>query len=297
MHIPASMLHGTVCPVTFAVGAAGLSFTAFAAYKVDSKPSSAQFAAVTAMIFALQMLNFPIANGTSGHLLGGVLAVSLLGVPFAVLSVSLVLAVQAFFFGDGGVNALGANILNMAFLGSAASGIFLEWLKERNVPKILALALASWVSVVIAATACSIEIASAGAVALNKVFVAMLSVHALIGVGEGLLTVGVVFLLSSLACVWQKNKNTIAFASFGVAIVAALFSPFASSFPDGLESVAAKLSFLEFRGSVFPALFQDYQTTFIGDASFSTIFAGFLGIGIISVVVFAAQRFFKIAVN
>jgi cobalt/nickel transport system permease protein len=293
MHIPASMLHGTVCPVTFAVGAAGLSFAAFAAYKVDDKPSSVKFAAVTAMIFALQMLNFPIANGTSGHLLGGVLAVSLLGVPFAVLSVSLVLAVQAFFFGDGGVNALGANILNMAFLGSAASGIFLEWLKERNVPKILALALASWVSVVIAATACSIEIASAGAVALNKVFVAMLSVHALIGVGEGLLTVGVVFLLSSLACVWQKNKNTIAFASFGVAIVAALFSPFASSFPDGLESVAAKLSFLEFHEVTFPAVFREYHAAFINNASLSTILAGVVGVAIITVFVFVTSRLLK----
>lgn len=295
MHISASMLHGTVCPVTLAVGAAGLSFAAFSAHKVDDKPSSVQFAAVTAMIFSLQMLNFPIAHGTSGHLLGGVLAVSLLGVPFAVLSVSLVLAVQAILFGDGGVNALGANIINIALLGTGIAGIFLNWLKARKISKFLAIGLASVFSVIMAATACSIEVASAGAVALNKVLVAMLSVHALIGVGEGLLTVGVVLLLASLASVWQKNENAIAFAAFGVAILAAVLSPFASSFPDGLESVAGKLSFLTFRGSVFPALFQNYQTTFISDASFSTIMAGLLGISIISVVVFAATRFFKTA--
>ncbi len=297
MHIPASMLHGAVCPITLSVGTAGLSLAAFAASKSAVKPSSAKFAAVTAMIFAMQMLNFPIASGTSGHLLGGVLAVSLLGVPFAVLSVSLVLAVQAIFFGDGGINALGANIINMAFVGSAAAGIFLAWLKERGISKFLAIAIASWVSVVMAASACSLEVATAGAVALNRVWVAMLSVHAFIGFGEGLLTVALVFLLGHFMETWQKNVNAIAFASFGVAVLAAMLSPFASSFPDGLEYVAKELSFLEFHGGALPALFPDYQATFIGDASFSTIIAGFLGIGIIFGVVFAAQRFFKTVVS
>ncbi len=295
MHIPSSMLHGAVCPVTLTVGAVGLSLAVLAARKIENKPSSAKFALVTAMIFALQMLNFPIASGTSGHLLGGVLAVSLLGVPFAVLSISLVLAVQAFFFGDGGINALGANIINMAFLGSALAGVFLSWLKGRNVPKVFALAIASWVSVVIAAAACSLEVALSGAVALNKVLVAMLSVHTLIGFAEGAITASLVVALERLAQAWKRNENAIAFASFVVAFLAVMASPFASNFPDGLEWVAGKLSFLEFHVVAIPVLFQDYQAMFISNLSFSTITAGFLGVGIISGIVFLIGKLLKAA--
>ncbi len=295
MHIPSSMLHGAVCPVTFTVGALGLSFAVLAARKIENKPSSAKFASVTAMIFALQMLNFPIASGTSGHLLGGVLAVALLGVPFAVLSISLVLAVQAFFFGDGGINALGANIINMAFLGSAGAGAFLSWLKGRNISKVLALAIASWASVVIAAAACSLELAFSGAVALNKVLVAMLSVHTLIGFAEAVLTVSLVVALERLTQTWKRNENTIAFASFGIASLAAMASPFASNFPDGLEWVAGKLSFLEFHPVAMPVLFPDYQAMFISNASFSTVTAGFIGVGIISGIVFLTSKLLKTA--
>lgn len=295
MHIPSSMLHGAVCPVTLTVGAVGLSLGVLAARKIDNKPSSAKFASVTAMIFALQMLNFPIASGTSGHLLGGVLAVALLGVPFAVLSISLVLAVQAFFFGDGGINALGANIINMAFLGSAGAGVFLSWLKARNIAKVLALAIASWASVVIAAAACSLEVAFSGAVALNKVLAAMLSVHTLIGFGEAALTVSLLVALERLTQAWKRNENAIAFASFGIASLAAMASPFASNFPDGLEWVAGKLSFLEFHAVAMPVLFPDYQAMFISNASFSTVTAGFIGVGIISGIVFLTSKLLKTA--
>ena len=103
MHIPSSMLNGAICPVTVGVGIAGGMTALYFARKAEEKPSAAKFATVTAMIFALQMLNFPVQNGTSGHLLGGMLAVALLGVPFAALSIAIVLGVQAVFFGDGGV--------------------------------------------------------------------------------------------------------------------------------------------------------------------------------------------------
>jgi len=75
MHIPASMLNGPVCPVTLAIGAAGITAAVFTARKSEEKPSPAGFAAVTALIFALQMLNYPVQNGTSGHLVGAMLAV------------------------------------------------------------------------------------------------------------------------------------------------------------------------------------------------------------------------------
>ena len=107
MHIPGSMLHGAICPVTAAVAVAGFGVATCLGMKSEEKPSIAQFASVSSLIFALQMLNFPIQNGTSGHLLGGVLALSLLGVPFGVLSMAIVLVVQSLFFGDGGGKYLG----------------------------------------------------------------------------------------------------------------------------------------------------------------------------------------------
>jgi cobalt/nickel transport system permease protein len=293
MHIPATMLGGAVCPVTIAVGVAGGATALYFASKQEEKPTVGKFATVTSMIFAMQMLNFPVQNGTSGHLLGGMLAVSLLGVPYAVLSIALVLAVQAVFFGDGGVNALGANIINMAFIGAAGAGYLLDLLKRKGVHQTVSLAVACWVSVVLASLACSIEVALSGAVELSKAVTAMLSVHALIGIGEAILTVAVVSLVSKVAEAWQAKEKAVTLASFGLAIVAAMLSPFASSFPDGLEWVAGKLSFAEFHGFELPVLFPDYQATFISNASFSTILAGLIGVGIISALTFMAGRVVK----
>ncbi|MFH0754109.1 MAG: energy-coupling factor ABC transporter permease [Candidatus Omnitrophota bacterium] len=290
MHIPATMLGGAVCPVTVAVGVAGGAAALYLASKQEEKPTVGKFATVTSMIFAMQMLNFPVQNGTSGHLLGGMLAVSLLGVPYAVLSIALVLAVQAVFFGDGGVNALGANVINMAFIGAAGAGYLLEMLKKKGVPQAVSLAVACWTSVVLASLACAVEVALSGAVELSKVVPAMLSVHALIGIGEAILTVVVVSLVSKVAAAWKAKENAVTLVSFVLAIVAAMLSPFASSFPDGLEWVAGKLSFAEFKGFEISALFPDYQVTFINNAAFSTILAGLIGVGIISAVAFTTGR-------
>ena len=278
MHIPASMLHGSICPVTLGVGAVGVALSAWVATKSKEAVSAAKFAAVTALVFALQMLNFPVANGTSGHLLGALLAVSLLRVPLAVLSISLVLTVQALFFGDGGLNALGANIINMAFIGAGVGGLIQNFLLKRNIGKSIALSMSCWVSVMLAATACSFEVALSGTVALAKVIPAMLSVHALIGIGEILITASVLSMLNVYAKAWQKNENAFALGGFVLASLAAFISPLASKFPDGLEYVAGKLSFTEFNALNFHAVFPDYQILFLGNGAASTIAAALMGV-------------------
>jgi cobalt/nickel transport system permease protein len=293
MHIPASMLHGAVCPVTVAVGVASTGLAAYAAFKAEEKPSAAKFAAVTSMVFALQMLNYPVQDGTSGHLVGGLLAVALMGIPFSVLAMAIVLAVQAVFFGDGGINALGANIFNMGVLGAALAGTLMQILKKKGVPQHAALSLAAWFSAVAGAISCSFQVAWSGAVELNKALPAMVSVHALIGVGEALLTVLVVGLVTGLAGYWKAYKGAIAFASFSVAIVAAMLSPFASAFPDGLERVAGKLSFAEFPAASFTALFPDYSVPAIGNGLFSTILAGLIGVMIVSAVCYLVAKTFN----
>lgn len=293
MHIPASMLNGAVCPVTLAVGAAGVGIAAYAARKSEEKPSSARFAAVTALIFALQMLNYPVQNGTSGHLVGAILGVGLLGVPFAVLSMSIILAVQAFFFGDGGVNALGANILNMAFIGAGLMGFVFHKAVKAGLNQKAGLAIASLLSVLAGAAACSVEVAVSGAVAFDKVLSAMLSVHMLIGLGEAVLTIAVVTALQSAERYWKANEQSFALGAGVLAIIAAALSPFASGFPDGFEWVAEKLSFAQFSGLEIPAMLPDYQATFIGNAAVSTVMAGFIGVAIVFAFTFMVGQALK----
>lgn len=290
MHIPASMLSGAICPVTAAVSAAGLGVAAIAAAKSESKPTATKFAAVTSLIFALQMLNYSVQHGTSGHLLGALLGVSLLGVPFAILATAIVLIVQAVFFGDGGINALGANILNISLIGAGLLGYAFHFMQRKGINKHLALGSAAFVSVLAGAFACSVEVAIAGTVALNKVLPAMMSVHALIGLGEAALTMAVIAVLNSYVSFSQKKEQQFALGAFVLAGIAAITSPLASGFPDGLEWVAEKLSFAEFSGFEMPAIFPDYQVVFIGNAAFSTMTAGLAGVVMVYVLTWVIAK-------
>ena len=142
-----------------------------------------------AFVFAAQMLNFPVAGGTSGHFLGAALAAILLGPWLACLVLAVVLVVQAFVFADGGITALGANILNMGVIGALLVGGLM--LAARRGAAAAAAARCSrvagvgaWLAVMAGAAACALELAISGTVPLGTVLPAMLGVHALIGVGE-----------------------------------------------------------------------------------------------------------------
>lgn len=195
MHIPDGYLSSEVCAVTN-VGAAGiLGYAAVRAREEVDHTRVPLVGATAAMVFALQMLNFHVAGGTSGHLLGAVLATVLLGPWLGMLVVSVVLGVQAFAFADGGVAVLGANILNMAVIGSLVTAAVLDGtqaLRTRASGLLGVVALASWVSVMAAATATSLELAASGTIPLDTVLPAMLGVHALIGIGEAAISVAVV---------------------------------------------------------------------------------------------------------
>jgi cobalt/nickel transport system permease protein len=149
-----------------------------------------------AFVFAAQMLNFPIAGGTSGHLLGGVLAAVLLGPWNALLVMTVVLVIQCLAFGDGGVTALGSNIFNMGWIDVVA-GYGLFRVIQTLLPKtrgafMAAVAVASWAGVVAAAMACAAELAISGTIPLGIGLPAMLGVHALIGIGEAIITTAAV---------------------------------------------------------------------------------------------------------
>ncbi len=149
---------------------------------------------VAMLIFAAQMFNFPISNGTSGHFIGAVFAVVLLG-PFAgTLCVSLVLIIQSLFFADGGLMALGANIINMAVIGGLLC-YFIYFGLKKIMPNFIAVFVTAWFSVFLAALACSLEVGLSNAIPLPTVTFAMLKVHAVIGVFEGVITLVLIYLL------------------------------------------------------------------------------------------------------
>src|SRR3989339_947362 len=134
---------------------------------------------VASLIFAAQMFNFPINSGTSGHLIGGVFASVILG-PFAgAIVIAVVLAVQMLFFADGGLLAIGANIVNMALFGTILA-YYIYYLLKKIAPEWLAVAVAAWASVPIAAFACALELGLSGTISFGEVIPAMLKVHMVI---------------------------------------------------------------------------------------------------------------------
>jgi len=193
MHIPDGFINATTSLGAGAVtiGGIGVAVRRSAATLEDRQVPLAGL--VAAFVFAAQMLNFPIAAGTSGHLIGGVLAAVLVGPWTGALCLSVVLVVQAL-FADGGLTALGLNILNLAFaagLGGYALFLGLRKLLPRTRPAVvLSAGIASGLSVVLAATAFLAEYAlgSSAGVGIGTVAGAMVGVHLLIGIGEGIIT-------------------------------------------------------------------------------------------------------------
>jgi len=145
-----------------------------------------------AFIFAAQMLNFPVAGGTSGHFLGATLAAVLLGPWIACLVMAVVIATQALAFADGGISALGANVVNMGVLGALLAGFAVQAgvrvLPRTRTAFLGLVAVVSWAAVMIGAAATSAMLALSGTVPLATALPAMLGVHALIGIGEAVLT-------------------------------------------------------------------------------------------------------------
>jgi cobalt/nickel transport system permease protein len=281
MHIPDSMLQGSICPVTATVSTAGIIAAAYFGHKAKDKPSAARFGAVTALIFAGQMMNFPIMDGTSGHLLGGVLAASLLGTPFGVLAIALVVTIQGLVFSDGGVTVLGANIFNMAILGAGAGGMLRAALAGRwrgVFGSYAATALAAWASVLLASFAVSAELAADGQIAFFKVLPAMLGTHALTGIGEAAITVAGCLLFAGKTAPAGIATRQAAAPLTAAAVIALMLSPFASGFPDGLEWVGRKYHFLHESAPAFAGPLSDYAFPWVGNEILSTGVAGLMGV-------------------
>jgi cobalt/nickel transport system permease protein len=198
MHIPDGFIDGTTSAGAAVVAAGGLGATLRRAGEVLDERRVPLAGLVAAFVFAVQMLNFPVVSGTSGHLLGGALAAVLVGPAVGAVCVTVVLAVQALLFADGGLSALGLNVLNMALVTAFGGyGVFLlaRWVLSRTPSSVVAAAgMAAAVSVVLSALAFTLEYAvgGTGTASVATVAGAMVGVHVLIGVGEGVITAMVV---------------------------------------------------------------------------------------------------------
>jgi cobalt/nickel transport system permease protein len=134
----------------------------------------------------------PLLGVTGAFVFGATLAAVLLGPWLACLVMAVVLTSQAFVFADGGITALGANVLNMGIIGALVAGAAVRWLPRERGAFLAGVGIVAWVGVMLGATATSLELASSGTVSLGTVLPAMLGVHALIGVGEAAITVAAV---------------------------------------------------------------------------------------------------------
>jgi len=310
MHIPDGFVSG---PINVVGGLAAVTAVGVSAWRAsretEKRPHTMPLLATTgAFVFAAQMLNFPIGGGTSGHFMGGAVVAALLGPWSACLVLSLVLMIQCFGFADGGLTALGTNIFNMGIVGGFGSYFVMRGLRAL-LPAgrggyLGAVALASWICIVLASAACALELAFSGTSPLGLVLPAMVGTHAVIGIGEALITVAVLSAImatrpdvlpdwaqvetltadsASESLHGKKKKGAWALAAGGLVVAIVLgvcVSPFASSSPDGLEKVAEKQGFIEAseeKAVWMAAPLPDYAVPSIEDEKQSTGVAGLLG--------------------
>lgn len=301
MHAPDGFLNAGTAVATGVISA-GTVGVALRSVKQTLNEKAVPLAGITAaFVFAAQMFNFPIAAGTTGHLMGGALAAILLGPHLGALVVTVVVVVQALLFADGGLTALGYNVLNMAIIpaygGYALYGIFRRMLPSGRGGIIGATALAAWASVVLSAMAFSIQwlFGATAPIPFTQVFAAMVGVHALIGIGEAVissLAVGAVLasrpdLVHGAAGVelGPEPKRRVPIRTFLIGgllvsfVVAAVVSQFAVDNPDGLEWVAETEGFVD-QGRDHhwsDSLFADYATRGIENETLSLAVAGIAG--------------------
>ncbi|MEV8088142.1 energy-coupling factor ABC transporter permease [Streptomyces nigra] len=320
MHVPDGFIDAPTSAVTGVVAAAAVAVSLRGARRELDERTAPLAGLVAAFIFAVQMLNFPVAAGTSGHLLGGALAAILVGPYTGVLCVSVVLLMQGILFADGGLTALGVNITNMAIVTTvvayAVFRLLVKVLPRGRRSITVASFAAALLSVPAAALAFTLMFAVGGTtdVSLGKVLTAMVGVHVLIGLGEATitaLTVGAVVAVrpdlvygardlrqrlrlrvngelvdapaAEPAPVAARSPRKIWAVGLVTSLVLAGFVSFyASASPDGLEKVAADhgIDKKAEDHAVADSPLADYGVKDVTDARLSGGLAGVIGVGV-----------------
>jgi len=304
MHIPDGFLSTPVSLVLWVVAIVAVGYALARVNRELDDRKVPLMGVMAAAIFAGQMLNFSVSGGTSGHLMGAALAAIVLGPWAGLVVMTAVVGTQALLFQDGGLLALGGNIVNMGVIGIAVGYAAYNTLRQvvgkRDWGLFVSGFAAAWLSIVIAALAAALELALSGTSPANIAVPAMGGIHMLIGIGEGLITVG------GLALLYAARRDLFAAgearASYSravlvgglvVAVLLAVLSPLASAHPDGLEWVAEQQGFIDFAVDAPYEVIPDYLFPGVSNESLATILAGVVGLVIVLAVtwlVTAARR-------
>ncbi|HSO13271.1 MAG TPA: energy-coupling factor ABC transporter permease [Anaerolineales bacterium] len=300
LHIPDGFLNLVVSLICWGIAVIAISMAVSRTNKSLGEKQVPLMGIMAAFIFAAQMINFPVAGGTSGHLLGGALAAIVLGPWAGMLVMTAVIAVQGLLFQDGGLLVMGANILNMGLLTVAIGyGLYRSVMKSSQTIKLAVAGAAAWLSVMAGALATALQLWLSGTSNLQTVVIAMLGVHALIGIGEALITV------AALAFIFRTRPDLLGegsasaeggrgwvIAGVVISLIVVLLSPLASADPDGLNRVAMDLGFISTAQSGSGPL-AGYSTPFLANASASKIVAGMIGALVMLTLAFFVGRFLQ----
>lgn len=204
MHIPDGLMDPMIFTFGWIVAFIIIAVSTRTVNKRLDKKQIPLMATLAAGIFVAQMLNFPIGGGTTGHLVGAVLVAVLLGPYSAIIVITVILIIQCLLFGDGGITALGLNIFNMAIIGCLVGWYVYRLFPEKH--RLTGIFIASWMAVFLGSLAAAIELSlsysiSGGAYGITGTIAipTMLIFHTFIGIGEAIITTGLIAYLSQVS--------------------------------------------------------------------------------------------------
>lgn len=288
MHIPDGFLSTQVSWAFWLVSAAVISVALIRVNKDLGEREVPLMGVLAAAIFAGQMLNFTVAGGTSGHLMGAALASILLGPWAAVLVMTAVVSVQALIFQDGGLVVLGANLFNMAVIAPFVSYFVYKLAlligKKTRAGVYAGSFISAWMSIVVTSLSVALQLALSGTSPANISVPAMGGIHMLIGIGEGLITLGAISFIYSARLDLLKigapqpgGNRWVLVGGLAMILLLAVLTPLASSHPDGLEKVAEQAGFLDTAQAPSYAIIPDYLFPGISNESAATVTAAIIG--------------------
>jgi cobalt/nickel transport system permease protein len=303
MHIPDGFIDLPTAAVTAVLAGVGIAIALRDVRRRLPPRRVPLIGLAAAFVFAAQMLNFPVAAGTSGHLIGAVLVCVLLGPAAAVIVMTTVLVLQCLMFADGGVTALGANVLNMGVIAPTVGYSVYSALRRSGPGRLrsvlLAAGFAAWCSTLAAALACAIQLAASGAAPWNLALPAMGGVHMLIGLGEAVITMLVVAvvararpeLIDGTDSGPMSHSALLAYGALATLALLVLVAPVASSLPDGLDWVAARLAFAQQATTLQAAPLDGYSLDVVAASpGMATVLAGLIGAAVAFAVAWFVAR-------
>ena len=292
MHIPDTVLPAGTVAAAAAVSGGVVAYAMVRTRRDLGERAAPVMGVLAACVFAIQMLNFPIGIGVSGHPLGAALTTAVLGPWGGIVVMTVVLAVQALVFQDGGVLALGANVLNVVVIGCGAAYVVFDEIRRRvggRAGVVAGATVGAWFSIFLGAAACAVELATRPDVTLLQALGPMLLLHAVIGVAEALVTGLAVGYLSALrpdlihqAEPGGRYQAVGRFTVLGLVVaisVVVLLAPFASSLPDALERTLDRLAIAaEGAEPIVAAPMPDYSIGVFRNAMLAGAVAGTVGV-------------------